>query len=674
MRNILSIYFVLILIAFPATPIWAQIWLSNEDIYNEAEEYLDAEEHIEALPLYILLEKKEIINANIYYKIGMCYLNLRGKKTKAIPYLEYAAANTTSAYQNTFEETKAPLKALLLLGVAYRINNQPKKAIETFNILKDSIESTDLEFESVIDMHIQRCENAMLLGAFPGEPRTERLPSRINNEFSNFNPVLVNHDSLLFYMNELPFYDAFMEVSMEDGEWGMPNNITPAIGSDGDHILVGSTNDGNQIFLYIYEAMMAGQIYTCKRTEKGWTDLEPLNENINTPYHETHASISADGKTLYFTSNRPGGQGGMDIYKSVLDDNGQWGKAINLGPVINTPYNEETPIINQDDNILYFSSQGHLNMGGYDVFHSLKRGDDGWREPINMGSPVSTTDDDLFYYPLESTVSGLMSRLEEPYTNAYDIFRYNSMVFANTPRFTVRGKTALTDSANCEEYEVTLTNPETGEEYYSTQSQPDGSYELMVPAGTYSILVEDCFGNTDESVITVADSDEMPVILLAGVEESAEETTPIIPPVPVAIPVDTLLLKHILFAFDSYKIQPGYIEYLTKLSNILKANPSLVIQIEGYTDAVGKASYNLILSKKRAQMVADYLSANEVVGDQVKIVARGEEKPIAINNNSDGSDNPKGRKYNRRVEIIPISEVPNLIVISRLDIPEDLLY
>lgn len=673
MRNFRRILYVLFLTSFLSNPLKAQIWLSNEDIYNEAEEYLDAEEFIEALPLYILLEKKDVINANIYYKIGMCFLNLRGKKTKAIPYLEYAVTNTASDYQNTFQETRAPLKAYLLLGVAYRINNQPRKAIETFNILKDSIESTDVDFEAIIDMHIHRCENAMLLGAFPGEPRTERLPTRINNEFSNYNPVLVKHDSLLYYMNELPFYDALMEVSMEDGEWAMPENITPAVGSDGDHILVGASNDGNQLFLYIYQAMMAGEIYTCRRSDKGWTDLEPLNQNINSPYHETHASISADGKTLYFTSNRPGGQGGMDIYKSALDENGEWGKAVNLGPAINTPYNEETPIINQDDNILYFSSQGHLNMGGYDVFYSLKMGDNKWREPINMGSPVSTTDDDLFYYPLESTVSGLMSRLEEPFTNAYDIFRYNSMVFSNTPRFTVRGK-AATDTTECQEYKVTLTDPETGKEYYSTQSQPDGSYELIVPAGTYAILVEDCSGNKDESVITVEDSGDMPFILLAGVDNQEEDSSSVLPPPPVAPVVDTLLLKHILFAFDSYKIQTGNIDFLTQLSIILKDNPELVIQIKGYTDAIGKASYNIMLSQRRAQAVADYLIKQKVSASQINTLAGGEENPVAINNNADGSDNPAGRRYNRRVEIKPLTKVQNIFFISSLDIPENLLY
>jgi outer membrane protein OmpA-like peptidoglycan-associated protein/tetratricopeptide (TPR) repeat protein len=667
MRNFRRICYVLVFLIYLYCPVSAQIWLSNKDIYNEAEEYLDAEEYVEALPLYLLLEKKEIINANIYYKIGMCYLNLRGKKSNSLPYLEYAVTNVANDYQNSFEETRAPVKAYLLLGVAYRVNNQPKKAIETFNALKEIIADTDPDFEAVIDMHIQRCENAILLGAFPGEPRTERLPSRINNEFSNYNPVLVGHDSLLYYMNELPFYDALMQVYLEDGEWAMPENITPAIGSDGDHILVGASNNGSQLFLYYYEAMKAGEIYTCRRTEKGWSGLEPLNENINSPYHETHASISADGRTLYFTSNRPGGEGGMDIYKSVLDTNGDWGKAENLGPVINTPYNEETPIINQDDNILYFSSQGHLNMGGYDIFHSLKMGENKWREPINMGSPVSTTDDDLFYYPLESTVSGLMSRLEEPLTNAYDIFRYNSMVFANTPRFTVRGK--VNDSIDCDDYKVLLTDPETGEQYYSTTPEPDGSYELIVPAGDFAVLYEDCSGNTEETLLSVEDNELMPVIFLAGAGP-VEKVPPVIP----TPEVDTVILKNILFGFDNFLVSPDDLEYLAVLRSILEENPSLVLQIEGYTDAIGPASYNLILSKRRAQAVANQIDSKGIREDQLKIIGFGEENPVAINNNANGTDNPQGRKYNRRVEIKTLTTLPNLLFINKLDIPDQLLY
>lgn len=165
----------------------------------------------------------------------------------------------------------------------------------------------------------------------------------------------------------------------------------------------------------------------------------------------------------------------------------------------------------------------------------------------------------------------------------------------------------------------------------------------------------------------------MPVILLADIDDSDEDTTSVIPD-PVEISVDTIFLKHILFGFDSYKIQPEYNGFLNELSLLLNNNPSLVIQISGYTDAIGKASYNLILSERRAQSVANYLISNKVAKEQMKVIAQGEDEPVAINNNSDGSDNPNGRKFNRRVEIIPHTEIPDLLIINKINIPEPLLY
>ncbi|MGD2035935.1 MAG: hypothetical protein PVF73_12810, partial [Bacteroidales bacterium] len=373
-----------------SSAVFGQIWLSNKDIYDDAEEYLESEEYIEALPLYMLLEKKEVINANISFKIGTCYLNIRGQKDKSLPYFEDACRNITFDYENSIEETSAPVKALLMLGVAYRIHGQPRKAISIFEELKDTLANNDPEMNAVIDIHIKRCENAILLAAFPGEPHTEKLPDQINDEFANYNPVLVKHDSVLYYMEELKFYDALMRSSYGEAGWSEPVNLTPGIGSDGDHILVGASSDGDQLFLYLYVTPNAGELFTTRLEENGWSDLEPLNENINTKYHETFASLSADGKTLFFTSNRPGGSGGLDIYMSKLDETNDWGPAVNLGPVVNTPFDEENPIINADNEILYFSSQGHLNMGGFDLFRSQRKGENEWRQPINMGSPVST--------------------------------------------------------------------------------------------------------------------------------------------------------------------------------------------------------------------------------------------------------------------------------------------
>jgi outer membrane protein OmpA-like peptidoglycan-associated protein len=655
-----------LLIVLAGHPVKAQIWLSDKDIYDEAEEYRNANEFVEALPLYLLLEKKDLLTANVSYKIGECYLNIRGKKNKAIPYLEKAAQYISSNYIEGFYEERAPLRTLLLLGVAYRIDNRPKLAIQLFNQLKDSIKETDPEFLSVINMHIERCENAILLNAFPAEPRSEKLPPRINDEYSNYNPILVDHDSVLYYMEELKFYDALMRSEEKEGEWSVPENITPAIGSDGDHIIVGASADGSQLLLYIYEPMLAGEIVTTRYTPEGWSKLQPLNNNINTQYNETFASLSADGRTLYFTSNRPGGYGGLDIYKSERNDSNDWGPAVNLGPVINTPYDEETPIMNSDDELLYFSSQGHLGMGGFDIFYSLKMGDNKWHQPVNMGAPVCTTDDDLFYYPLEEDVSGLMSRLEPPFSAGYDIYRFNSMVFANTPRYNVKGKAEEVDTSNYENYTIAILNNRNSDTIYHSAIEPDGNYELLLPAGDFQVLVLNRGTETASSQVVINESTPE-TIYLAGTlqkEKIVEKE--------IGVKSDTLILHSILYAFNASDVLPVYYDYLNRVKDIMLKYPSLVIRVEGYTDAIGSGAYNQALSVRRAQAVSNYLVKQEVDKNRFSITGNGELFPAARNFNADGSDCPEGRKYNRRVQLVPETKIDDLIILQISDIPNEL--
>ena len=664
----------------------AQIWLSNEDIFDEAEEYLNSNEYIEALPLYLLLEKKDVINAHIAYKIGTCYLNIRGKKSLAVPYLETACESVSDSFKNTFSETNAPLKAYLLLGVAYRIENRIPEAIDVFSKLRKMIEDRDPEYDQVIDMHLNRCENAKLLNAFPNEPRTERLPDKINTVFSNYNPVLVGHDSILYYMDELKFYDAIMRAEYENGEWSDPRNLTPAVGSDGDHILVGASADGNTLFLYYYEPLRAGELYVTNFSEqKGWSKIMALNGNINTVYHETHASLSADGKTLYFTSNREGGYGGLDIYKSRFDSvTHDWGPASNLGPKINTPYNEETPIINADNEILYFSSQGHLNMGGYDIFYAQRKGENDWRQPINMGAPVCTTDDDLFYYPLEEHVSGLMSRLDNP-ASAYDIYRYNSMVFANTPRFTVKGKTEDVDTANYKDYTIAVVNNETADTLQHLSMPPDGNYEVVLPAGSFGLVILSDKQDETETQDVVLNDESSEITLLANAEDTTinkkkekelitESGGKLVAQKKdtLAAARDTVLLRYILYAFDDYSLTSENKQYLGEIQTEMIKHPTLSFQVEGHTDAMGPSSYNLILSEKRAKAVVNYLQTLGIMPERLKIIAKGEKAPAAINNKPDGTDSPQGRKYNRRVVLKPLHEIEGIIFLKVDAVPDKL--
>ena len=141
--------------------------------------------------------------------------------------------------------------------------------------------------------------------------------------------------------------------------------------------------------------------YVSRFVKYSWTPVEKLNKNINTKYYESHASVSSDGKKLYFTSNREGGQGELDIYVSEKDAAGEWGPAVNLGPTINTTYNEDTPFITDNDSLLYFCSEGHNSIGGYDNYRSRFIGSH-WAIPGNLGYPVNSTDDDKFYQPAEN--------------------------------------------------------------------------------------------------------------------------------------------------------------------------------------------------------------------------------------------------------------------------------
>ncbi|NJM15669.1 MAG: hypothetical protein HC896_10140 [Bacteroidales bacterium] len=163
-------------------------------------------------------------------------------------------------------------------------------------------------------------------------------------------------------------------------------------------------------------------------------NLVKLNENINTKYWESYASVSDDGKTLYFTSNRPGGYGELDIYKSVLGKDGQWGLAMNLGPAINTKYNDDAPVITSNGQLLYFSSLGHGTTGGYDIFFSEKDNMGIWKKPVNIGYPINTTDDNLYFYPFSNGNFGLFAAVDEKGFGRFDIMQVE-VFSAKHPKF-----------------------------------------------------------------------------------------------------------------------------------------------------------------------------------------------------------------------------------------------
>ncbi|TFH39473.1 MAG: hypothetical protein E4G95_01050 [Bacteroidia bacterium] len=378
-------------------------------IFVKAESHYLFGEFELANPLYLILNDQMPGNANIKYKIGNCYLNIPGEKIKATEFLEEAVKNASyEANAESFKETRAPLDAYFSLATAYRINDEFEKALETYTRLKTLMpESGKLENSDFINQQINSCVDALSMIDVPVVFTSEDLGSLINVGSVNSCPVISGDGNTLVFTEERGLENSIFFVRKLGGAWQEPVDITEQLGGAKDCSSSSLNYNGTRLYLYKNDGYN-GNIYCSDFSDEKWSKIKKLNKNINTKFYESHASISTDGKTLYFTSNREGGEGGLDIYVSVLDSKGKWGKAKNLGIVINTPFNEDTPFITGDFTTLYFSSEGHAGMGGYDLFRAEKQGES-WKSPSNLGYPLSTSDNDSFFHPFNNGQNGYYS-------------------------------------------------------------------------------------------------------------------------------------------------------------------------------------------------------------------------------------------------------------------------
>lgn len=416
-----------ILLLIPALylPVYSQVDNTPEEYLDDGEFFFLAEDYSEALFNYLQLEGTDLMNDNINYKIGFCYLNITGEEYKGIPYLEKASQNTTLKYrQRSKKETQAPWHSQFYLGKAYRITNQLDKALEAYDTFRSLPDFEDNYNVDMVENEISSCEKAKIIQDIPIKIEESNLGDPVNNSSANYNPVISQDKNTIIFMTDLKFYNAILQSKKVNGQWTEPENITPQVGSYGDVVPTSLSSDGKTLFL-VKGNNDDRDIYISRFEEGWWTRMEPLGENINSNQAETHASISPDGNTLLFTSNRRGGHGQLDIYSSYKTANGQWDPAVNLGPEINTPYNEESPFLSADGKILYFSSEGHYNMGGFDIFYSELKENGEWDHPTNIGYPVNTTGDNIFYYPVGNGNIGYIAKITREGLGNKDVYRIN---------------------------------------------------------------------------------------------------------------------------------------------------------------------------------------------------------------------------------------------------------
>jgi len=392
--------------------------LSSQDVKEMQDSFLEAEyfflnqDYSDALVYYLELYEKMPENANLAYRIGSCYLNIPGRKNLSVNYLETAAKNLSAKHkEGTISQTTAPYDALYELANAYRINFRFDKAKETYTRYKETLLPDDKENIEFVNHEIKVCDEARELISKPREFAEENIGAPFNDDKSIFHPVLSDNGKAFAFMVSLKFYDAIMFSRMINSKWTAPVNIIPELQSDGDLYISCLSADGKILF-FSKDDNFNSDIYSSTYNGTRWSPAVKLNRNINTKYWESHGYISDDGDILIFASDRPGGFGGLDLYISHREK-GNWGTPEKLGPEINTPYNEDRPFLINNGKTLFFSSQGHRNMGGYDIFRSDLKSNGLWSEPENLGYPINTPDDDIFFMPFDNGKSGYLSKYKE---------------------------------------------------------------------------------------------------------------------------------------------------------------------------------------------------------------------------------------------------------------------
>jgi hypothetical protein len=331
----------------------------------------------------------------------------------------------------------------------------------------------------------------------------------INTEYPAYSPVISIDENALFFTsrrlradssnftltdNETGGYyeDIYVSYKNREGEWQEAELLN--INTNVHSATVNVSPDGQTLYIYQDEGG-DGDIYESKLVGETWTEPVKMGESINSTAWETHIAVTADGQTAYFISNRKGGEGGRDIWRTRILPNGEWGKPENLGPTLNTPYDEDAVFISPDERTLYFSSEGHTSIGGFDVFYSFLQEDGTWGEPENLGYPINTTDNDVFFVISADGKRGYFSSVRDEGYGEKDIYIISLPEPQAVQLALLKGVIIPAEGEKLpDNLTVMVTNLGTGESSVFTPRARDGSFVAILPP-CYDYEVEYLIGD-----------------------------------------------------------------------------------------------------------------------------------------------------------------------------------
>jgi len=473
----------------------------------------------------------------------------------------------------------------------------------------------------------------------PFEP--ENLGKGVNTGNHEYLPTLTAGDSLMYFTRREGRLEDIWQSRWKNGKWeeavnlGEPVN-TPDFGEGSQAI----SPDGKTLYFAANwgdgEKIRGWDIYETQRSDSGWSTPRILPKPINRLSYESQPCISADGRMLFFSSRRKGGYGGKDLYVSYRQEDCSWGKPRNLGPMINTPGDEEVPFIHADGKTLYFGSNGHPGMGGSDLYYSKMDDTGAWSKPVNLGYPLNTRNNEGALFVSSISGYGYFASDQLGGEGGYDLYRFKLWdSIRPEPIAFILVEIFDRESGEKLDADFDLINLEKGKSVLNSHCYTylKDYFYLPLPLGTEFALNIRRPGYLFHSAHFSLTGDDMFRIRKVKVYLDRIKSG------------KRIILKNVFFETDSFRLDQRSFTELDRLVEFLKNNPELKIEIGGHTDNTGDSAYNLKLSQLRAKSVRDYLLAHGIEAQRIDFKGYGDTVPIADNKNAEG------RAQNRRTEI-----------------------
>ncbi len=621
-----------------ATTSWAQ---SVRSLMKDGNKFFDNENYRAAIPFYEKVLAKEPNNETALFRAGVSYMAF--DKEKASDYI----------YKAQKLKPKVSKDVEYWLGRVDHINYRFDDAMTHFRAYDATLKKKKDPRKAEVAMLMQQTRNAKELFNRPKDVFVKNLGPTINTQYSEHSPVITSDDNYLLFTSRGEgttggktardgeyFEDIFEARRLGPDEWETPKSLSSSLNGKGHDASIQTYDNDTKMLMYRQDEN--GDIFYSEKTGGNWGEPKKLNSNINTKGYEGDAYITPDGRTLYYTTSKYSEGGDLDIYVSKRSEGGDWEKPTSIGTTINTPYDDNAPYLAQDGKTLYFSSRGHNTMGGYDIFvtryDSISRK---WSKPENMGYPVNTPDDDIYY---RLSPDGSYAYLSSYRIGGYgekDIYTINYL-----RNVTITGQVfSMRDSSTIPGVEVVYSGTTADKKAisYRDVTKPDGgAYSVNVLSGrkfTVTVTKDGRNITTEEFDVPVYTNDTSTIVKNFYV-----------PYVDSSMVARGMSFKNIYYDTDKFKLRPESVRELDNIAAVLKANPQVTISIEGHCDSRNTDEYNMVLGDNRAKAAFNYLKKKGIAQSRMVTVSYGERRPVAEN------DSPENMQLNRRAEFIVLNQ------------------